>query len=505
MEIELKMRLAPADLAALKADPLIADARGKRGVRKRLDNIYFDTPDRALANARIGLRLRKDGRRWLQTVKSGGSAQGGLHSRDEIEFAVAGKALEWPALKDTAMQDFFEPLKAALKPAFRTRFVREIRVLHTPGGGEIELAIDEGEVIAGTRREPICEVELELKSGEASALFDLALALASRHALVLSNVSKAERGDALARRAALAPPMKAAELDVPADASAHEVARGAIANCLAHWRGNEPGFVAQAHTDSYDSEYLHQLRVAIRRLRVALDPLARLAGWPADALQAVKKPLQQLGQRLGAARDWDVFTDESWPALAERLDDGGLRMALREAIDLQRALAQCEARAALENRETQRALLVLGRCMAPPAKPEPVADGAVADSSFEPLHAQFDDYAARLAQGAAALDELKPDELHAVRIVAKKMRYLIEFTAARHDATAVQAWLKWLKKTQELLGESNDRSTAFARLDALAKLVSKRHGKVKHTLHAALQMKEAPRLKLPPLPPAYWR
>ena len=501
MEIELKLSLPATAVDALKADPLLAKARK---TRKRLDNIYFDTPDHALAQARIGLRLRKDGRRWLQTVKSGGSAQAGLHQREEIEFAVSGKALEWAPLAGTAFEVVLEPLRQQLAPQFRTLFTRDIRRLTGASGADIELAIDQGEIIAGKnrkRREAICELELELKSGSVDDLFELALALASRHPLVLSNRNKAERGDALARDLPPGAPVKAADVLLPPDADAPTAARLAIENCLTHWQANEAGFLAPTAADGYDSEYLHQLRVSVRRLRVAGDPFARLAGWQADTLALVKGPLRQLGQQLGAARDWDVFIEETWPVLRAALDDAAARTTLQEAIDLRRDLAHREAHAALESRETQRVLLLLNRCL---AGGTPVADDA-ADRSFDGLNSQLDDYRHAWTQGLQELEQLKPRRLHALRIIAKKIRYLTEFTASRYDAEAVEQWLKWLKKAQDVLGSRNDHRAAAARIDGLCEAIGKRHGKLKRTLHAALEARAWPELDLAPLPGPYWR
>ncbi|MCY7370501.1 MAG: CYTH domain-containing protein, partial [Polaromonas sp.] len=66
MEIELKLRIPAQALDALLADPLLQPAGKRRASRTQLDTRYFDTPERALAQAGIALRLRKAGRRWLQ-------------------------------------------------------------------------------------------------------------------------------------------------------------------------------------------------------------------------------------------------------------------------------------------------------------------------------------------------------------------------------------------------------------------------------------------------------
>ena len=506
MEIELKLSVPPAAIEALGADPLLTGVHAKRKARKRLDNIYFDTPDHALAQARIGLRLRKDGRRWLQTVKSGGSAQAGLHQRQEIECAVSGKALEWAPLVGTEFEAVLGPVWQQLAPQFRTLFSRDIWRLAGPAGADIEVAIDQGEIIAGKNREAICELELELKSGAADDLFAIALALADRHPLLLDNRSKAERGNALARGLPRASAAKAVDIVLPKGADAKAAVRLAIESCLLQWQANEPGFHAQAsgNATDYDSEYLHQLRVAIRRLRVATAAFARAGDWQTEALAELKIPLRKLGQQLGAARDWDVFIMETWPLLLDQLDpleDLALRVALQEEINLQRALAHVSARSALRHREAQRVLLTLGRCLLHDAS---TPAGKKADS-FAGLNQLLDDYQSQMAAGLDKLHKLQPEALHGLRILAKKMRYLTEFTASRYDPEAVQAWLHWLRKAQDVLGSRNDRTTAMARIDSLCKAIAKRHGKVRRTLHAALEVHAVPELHLAPLPIPYWR
>ncbi|ABE44832.1 adenylate cyclase [Polaromonas sp. JS666] len=490
MEIELKLRLPPSALDALRADPLLAPVRA---THKQLDNIYFDTPQRRLARAGIALRLRRDGRRWLQTVKGGSNSQAGLHQREEIEFSVAGPALEWKPLAGTAFEPVLKPLKNQLDVQFRTRFKREIRQLRGATGAEIELAIDQGEILAGSHSEPLCEVEMELLNGSVDDLFTLALQLAERHPLVLDSRSKAERGSRLAQGAPLAPPVKAAMPQLPPDAGAQTVARLAIEECLAHWQANEAGFLAQPG----NSEYLHQVRVAVRRLRVACGPLARAAHWRNEALTPARSSLRELGQRLGAARDWDVFIEETWPQLASHLNDAAARQALQETAELLRDTARLQARAALEGRETQRLLLQLGRCLARP-------DDA-ATHSPDDLTARLDQLDHTLRRALPRLARLSPARLHRLRIAAKKLRYLTEFVGSRYNLGAVDDWLAWLKHAQTIFGGRNDQVVAQTRIEALCASAEPPSNKAHHALLAALRKQPLPDLCLPPLPEAYWR
>ena len=493
MEIEFKLRLPATAVPDLLADPLLA---GVKSARKRLDNIYFDTPAFDLAQAKTSLRLRKDGLHWLQTVKSGGSASAGLHQRHELEFPVARRALDWAPLAGTPFANQLGPFQATVAAQFRTRFDRQLWLLCGPTGAKIELAIDQGHILAGKAQQSLCEVELELKSGPVDDLFAIALALSTRHPMVLDNRSKAQRGNALARQLPLAPPVKATDTLLPDDAGFHAIAHAAVANCLAQWQANQDGYLAQAiGASAQDTEYLHQLRVGVRRLRVACDPLARGAGWQTGTLANLKKPLRQLGQQLGAARDWDVFAEETWPALVESIKTPALRMALQEEIQLQRSLAHLQAHAALGGRAVQHVLLQLSRCLSQPtADTTPPTD----------LYQQLGDYAQTLQRGVHDLHHLPPESLHALRIVAKKMRYLTEFIASRHAEAYVEPWLKWLKKTQEVLGTRNDRTTAQLRITQLCSAIPAHHGKVRRALQGALKAQPLAALDLSMPPAAYW-
>lgn len=229
-------------------------------------------------------------------------------------------------------------------------------------------------------------MELELQGGPVDDLFALALLLVERHPLMLDNRSKAERGSRLALGAVLEPPAKAAALTAPQGKDARAAARLAVETSLAHWQANEAGFLSQPQGGHYDSEYLHQLRVAVRRLRVACGLLARAAQWQQEALMPLQDSLRALSQRLGAARDWDVFIEETWPPLADSLHDAALRQKLQEAAALLQATARLQAQAALEERDTQHLLLQLGRRLAQPDSDAPGLPLAVLAAQLEKLN-----------------------------------------------------------------------------------------------------------------------
>ncbi|QBQ96586.1 CYTH domain-containing protein [Paraburkholderia pallida] len=202
MAIEREIKLAlPRD--QVEAALRLFEARaGVPGRAVRLENIYFDTPSLTLARAKSALRLRRAPEGWLQTFKTVGVAQSGLHERHEWEMPVAGEALEIERLlqecDEAGVSTALTQAAAALIPLFRTDFTRTLWVLEVDGA-QVEAAIDQGEITAdvnGTlRRAPICEIELELKGGDEAALRTLAKTLTQAlPGLAPDDISKAQRG-----------------------------------------------------------------------------------------------------------------------------------------------------------------------------------------------------------------------------------------------------------------------------------------------------------------------
>src|SRR3989304_711458 len=95
IETELKLRIAPEQLARLRRYALFKEHQVTRPTTRRLYNIYYDTPKLELHNSGMALRLRRAGRQWLQTLKGGGSVKAGLHQRDEWEVPGRGAPAEF--------------------------------------------------------------------------------------------------------------------------------------------------------------------------------------------------------------------------------------------------------------------------------------------------------------------------------------------------------------------------------------------------------------------------
>lgn len=197
-ETEIKLRASRETLDALRDHPLLKK-RIKGGWETReLFNQYYDTAARDLAQARVALRMRRDGDQFIQTLKTRGQSVAGLSERNEWDWYLPKAKLDTKKLSDECWPASLAELdKKTLAPLFTTDFVRQ-RAEVAWGRGKakvvIEAALDLGKVIAGDQAEEICELELELRQGEPEALLELAEALAADLPLMPCDISKAERG-----------------------------------------------------------------------------------------------------------------------------------------------------------------------------------------------------------------------------------------------------------------------------------------------------------------------
>lgn len=187
-ELELKLGCLPTVAAQVCALPLLS---GLQSESKLLLNLYYDTPEESLKRMKMALRIRKSGDQWLQTLKTTGTTDAsGLSTRGEYEWVIDGPNLKLDLLEGLLPSDIDGD---SLYPVFSTNFKRTTW-LYQREQTQIEIACDQGEVRTGNRIEPISEVELELKQGEAHDVFDLAEQLTRQSPLWIGQRSKAQRG-----------------------------------------------------------------------------------------------------------------------------------------------------------------------------------------------------------------------------------------------------------------------------------------------------------------------
>jgi inorganic triphosphatase YgiF len=456
LEVELKLAASPEDAAKFGRLPLVKGATTGRAVTRHMHSVYYDTPDLTLKAQGMALRLRREGTRWVQTLKGAGRVEGGLHQREEHEVQVPAPLLDYGALAAWGMNGVLaDPeQRMRLQPVFTCDFKRTIRHLALSDGTRFELCTDRGTIAAGEGIDPISEIELELKAGSADRLIDFGLVLLEEVPLRLEPRSKAERGYALAEKRAEAP-TKAGAPAQRAGMSVTDAFRAVVFACVAHLQANQAGAMAGA-----DIEYLHQARVALRRLRSAFSVFNR--AFPRAALEDLLGELRWLGEQLGPARDWDVFTCTTLPRLAGTFGDDAAMRALREHADRLRAVARRDAVEALAaKRHTALLLRLNGVFYRTPWTA--IDDQPAAALRAEPL-GQFaaEELSRRhrktLKRGRKHA-ELDASGLHRLRIQVKKLRYAAEFFSSLYERKAVRGYTAALAALQELLGTLNDAAT----------------------------------------------
>jgi inorganic triphosphatase YgiF len=460
-EFELKLRLGPKQFVRM------AELFGARAVAKpttrRLKSVYFDTPDHGLATRRVALRVRHDGERRVQTIKTeSGDRQG--YARGEWERELGG---DQPELSDLPKAGEASSLLAGaavqerLEPVFETDFERSEWLLDLGEGTEVVCTLDQGEVRSGSKRSAIREAELELKAGRAAEVFDLARCLHRDAPFRMEPRSKAAVGYAL--RAFTPAPPKFAPPDLDTGETAEAATKRIAGACISYLRAHQGRLM-----DREDPLAIHQMRVASRRLRSLLQ-LLRSRTPP--ALTQVAAELRWFAQRLAPARDWDVFLAETLVPVRESLPDDPSLEVLAERAKEARERSYRRARRALDTRRFTALLLDVGYWIeledwSAPDKKERTAslNVPVSDVARPLLNRLW--LAAR--DGGHDLEILDRRALHALRIRIKKLRYGSEFFASLFPSGDAKPLLRLLRQLQDHLGHIQDVTATAALLEGLA-------------------------------------
>ena len=264
MELELRLVGDPDVLKAVFASPGMAQPGAKDKVTD-LESRYFDTDDLDLRARGLAFRVRADGDGYRQTLKAGDDANGALLKRGEWETVLSDDRPQPEALPKGAKRYLPKAtFEGGLRQAFATKVRRRAREVAVPGDGRVEAVLDLGEIETEAGELPIAEIELELLEGEPETLYRLALELQEIGPLRLETRSKSARAfDQIANRPprwhrATTPPLRP-------DDSVDEAMAAIFENCFQQWLANQAAAI-----DGRDPEGVHQMRVALRRLRSAL-------------------------------------------------------------------------------------------------------------------------------------------------------------------------------------------------------------------------------------------
>jgi len=458
-EVELKLRIAPEDIVVLRKHPRFAGAL-RDPIRETLNSVYFDSNRRLLHKNGLTLRVRHIGDKRVQTIKTTNPTSCGLLERLEWEQTIEGDKPDLTHAKDTALGPLLaDDVRYGLQPVFETRIERTSYQL-SESGTELIVATDEGQIIAGDSSCPVSEIELELKHGSRNQLFKIAREIINIVPAHLDVKSKPERGyELLAKAPVAAETARDPELTAGMNAGRAFILIGRA--CLRQLVANVPATIDR------DAEALHQLRVALRRLRAAISLFSRVVS--DDRVNAIKTELRWLARECGPARDLDVLLIEVLkPLQRQNANEPGL-VSINKMFTRRRLKTYQLALDAVQSDRFRTLLLDAAEWIevGPWRTSEDAPVCACRRMPIEIYAAdQLSGYRKKISRRGAKIDDLTAEQMHRLRIQVKKARYAIEFFAGLYQDKKAAKRCKEIRSSlmqlQDCLGGINDIVTRKA-------------------------------------------
>ena len=451
--IKVKFRTDRDGLKRAQASQVVAAVSAPRTETVR--SLYFDTASGDLRKNGIILRIHRKGRgKPILGVKVA-QADDGLFSRKEVEVHARDMQPDLTLFDEATASELIalvgdRPLAAQFETIIKRR-----TILVERGRSQIEVAFDEGSIAITDQSLPLTEIQLELKSGDEPALYDLAMSLADELPLRLDFVSKGERGFQAMSQGAAA--VKATPIAFAPGATLDDAVQAVLSNTLLHFVTNWA-----AIRGAEDPTAIHQMRVALRRMRAALAMFKRAL--PCSEFDFLREEAKRIASALGLARDCDVFRETAEGGPLAHPDCPPNCNTLLAAIEKRRIAAYADARSRLEDRDTTLFVLKVQSLLARRAW-----RNALSGPELAQLTAPAADFAQqildrlrnRALKRGKGLAELSDEARHDLRIVLKNLRYGAEFYRGlfgrRRDA---QTYLRTISTLQDLLGAHNDAVTA---------------------------------------------
>ena len=457
-EIELKLRVTPEDIAVLQSHPDFAGALHD-STHETLNSVYFDSDDRFLRNHGLTLRVRHIGDKSVQTIKTANIGSN-CFERSQWEQAIEGDQPDLTRVTDTALGPILtDDVRNTLKPVFETRIERT--AYHLNGNDTaIAMAIDEGQIVAPDASCPVSEIELELKHGNLTELFKIARAISGIVPAQLDVKSKSERGYELVEKTPVTAE-KACDPELSAGMSAGRAFTLIGRACLRHLVANEPA------TKIRDAEGLHQMRVALRRLRAAISVFSGMLR--DDRIDTIKSELRWLAREFGPARDLDtLFIEVLKPLRKQHANEPGF-VSISKMFARKRLKSHRQAQEAVQLARFR--TLVLDTAEWVEAGPWSRSEDPLMRASREmPIEIyaanQLSRRRKKIRRRGAKIGNLSPEQLHRLRIQGKKARYAAEFFSSvyqgKKSAKRSRNIISSLMQMQNCLGGINDVMTRKA-------------------------------------------
>lgn len=457
-EVELKLRVAPEDIAVLRNHPHFAGALHEP-THETLNSVYFDSDDRFLRGHGLTLRVRHIGDKSVQTIKTANIGSN-CYERSQWEKVIEGDQPDLTDVTETALGPILtDEIRNTLRPIFETRIERT--GYHLNGGDSaIAMAVDEGEIVATDSSCQVSEIELELERGDPAELFRVARAISDIVPAQLDVKSKSERGYELIEKTPVGAE-KACDPELSAATSAGRAFTLIGRACLRHLIANEPAMKTR------NAEALHQMRVALRRLRAAISLFSDVVS--DERIDAIKTELRWLAREFSPARDLDTLFIEVLTPLRKQYANEPEFAGISKMFARRRLKSHRQAQEAVQSARFRALVLDTAEWIeaGPWSKSE---DPLMRERREMPIEIyaaqQLSQRRKKIRRRGAKIGTLSPEQLHRLRIQGKKARYAAEFFSSvykgKKSAKRFKKVRSSLMQLQNCLGGINDVMTRKA-------------------------------------------
>jgi len=447
-EFELKFEI-PAD----RLHAVAAALQKIKAKKQRLLASYFDTPDAGLTQRGIVVRVRKEGRRWVQTAKC--PALGPLlRLEHNVNLSFTASTTDRSPRIDLSLHNGTE-VGAAIAQALDLKKEKSmpelVRLYETDverltarvghGTSTVEIALDQGRIVSGSQTLNLCEIEFELKEGSPEDVVALAKKWCADYGLWLSSITKSMKGQRLRSNTLFAPAVSAVLPKFDRKANGKEIFVAALESCLNQILPNASDLAG----GSPDAHQIHQLRVGIRRLRTAMRDLEFLVG---TADTAWEEPMVATFRALGRHRD-ATYLVSNLQALMKA--DGGPPVHFESTVSSSLPSPQTVVRSPA----FQDALLSL-IALAHTCRSDANSTGLSHKKAMKVLSSHLGKLHKNAVAGGKKFLSLDEDHQHDVRKRMKRLRYLAEFLAPLFPSSQTGVFVSGLKPPQDALGLYND-------------------------------------------------
>lgn len=444
----LRFSLSPEDADRILSKKKLSGKRLKEGSAERSSEIYFDTPGFSFYKSGVSLCIESGNGLRRQTMRQVSRVPAWMRP-------VRSWTSELSPCEPAIVSANGTGANLSFQEVFSISRERQAVKLKDDDQ-DMALALERGQIETGfDGNDPVleefCEIELSGADDQRSALYETALGLLDIADIRLQPQSLRGRGFLLAGETSGLKHVKAEKIQLDPAMTVGEALQASSHNIKEHLLQNEAPMLA-ANPDG-----IHQTRVAMRRFRAALRAFKKAL--PYEGRKAYNGELRWFQQTTGPARDWHVFLDETLPRLAPEAFGEGELDRLAGIAGERRVEHSREAAEMLQSRRYTRLLLRLGLWLTEMSESKiprldqpitPFAQKAIARAHRDLLH------------GISNVREGVLEDMHAVRIKAKKARYAVEFFQSLFDPERTKAYLRLVKGMQDNLGQANDARVARA-------------------------------------------